>query len=175
MFCLTRFSLLCRPLYCLKIGDDSCNYETQERASIRQGIHMHNKHGSPRQYALEPLFYKYGVDVILSGHEHFYARLLPLFNYTVHGGSQGTAPYTNAHAPVHITTGSAGNRENHPPFNPHLKSWVAEHHYDYGFTRLSFKDGGDRILLEQTSDDKNGTVVDHVDIIKTTVLPHWLL
>ena len=50
-----------RPLYCIKIGDGSCNYDTLERPDIRQGVHMHKKKDSPRQYALEPLFYKYGV------------------------------------------------------------------------------------------------------------------
>lgn len=100
--------------------------------------------------------------------------MLPIFNYTVKGGSNDH-PYVNPHAPVHITTGSAGNRENHPPFNPHLKSWVAAHYYDYGYTRLTFKDNGNQILLEQTSDDKGGVVIDKVEIIKTTDKPSWLL
>ena len=196
---LTKFFSLCfRPLYCLKVGDNaSCEHATFERPKIRQGLHMLNESSSsPLKYGLEELFHRYGVgefgsgkiflriqfnrfclDLYIAGHEHFYARMLPLYNFTVMGGASSSTPYTNPRAPVHITTGSAGNRENHPLFDPNLKSFVAlaEHHYDYGFTRLSFKDGGDRILLEQTSDDKNGTVVDHVDIIKTTVLPHWLL
>jgi hypothetical protein len=146
-----------RPLYCLKIGDDSCNYETLERAAIREGIHMHGdgKASSHLQYGLEDLFYKYGVDLALFGHEHFYGRLMPIYNYTVMGGPNKTNPYDNPHAPVHIVTGSAGNRENHPPFNPKIltKDWVAAHYYDYGFTRLVFK-YSHHIHLEQVSDDK---------------------
>ena len=49
-----------RPLYCLTMDDHSCNYQTLERADIRQGIHMHGNKRLPRKFALEPLLFKYG-------------------------------------------------------------------------------------------------------------------
>jgi len=56
-------------------------------------------------YALEPLFYKYGVDLELWAHEHSYERMFPLYNRTVYNGTE--EPYTDFAAPVHIITGSA--------------------------------------------------------------------
>lgn len=89
------------------------------------------------------------------------------------GGADSHNPYDGPHAPVHITTGSAGNREKHPSFNKHLKSWVAAHHTDYGYTRLTFKDKH-HVVLEQTSDDQGGKVLDKVDIIKHGDKPFWI-
>jgi predicted phosphodiesterase len=49
------------------------------------------RHGSDRalRAALEPLFAKYGVDVVFSGHDHFYERIRPQGGilYVVQGGS----------------------------------------------------------------------------------------
>jgi 3',5'-cyclic AMP phosphodiesterase CpdA len=49
------------------------------------------KHGSNLELrsVLEPLFVKYGVDVVFSGHEHFYERLKPQQNiqYFIVGSS----------------------------------------------------------------------------------------
>ena len=92
-----------RPLYCLKMGDSSCDHEALDRPTIRKGIHMD---GHRHSYGLEDLFYKYGVDIQFYGHEHFYGRLLPIYNYTVMGGSK-ERPYDDPHGPIHIITGSA--------------------------------------------------------------------
>ena len=56
--------------------------------------------------ALEPLAFKYGVDVLIWGHEHSYERLWPVYNYNVYNGSMDQ-PYHNPVAPVHIISGSA--------------------------------------------------------------------
>ena len=53
---------------------------------------------------LEDLFYKYGVDLEFSAHEHSYERLWPIYDRKVYNGSLD-APYTNPKAPVHIITG----------------------------------------------------------------------
>jgi hypothetical protein len=49
------------------------------------------RHGPtpPLRAALEPLFAKYGVDVVFAGHEHFYERMLPQGGivYVIQGGS----------------------------------------------------------------------------------------
>lgn len=96
-----------RPLYCVKVGDDSCDENMLERPDLRQGIHMHGDKSKPRQFGLEELFYKYGVDIQIYGHEHFYARLLPVYNYTLMNVTNDSNPYDNAKGPMHITTGSA--------------------------------------------------------------------
>jgi len=169
-----------RPLYCLKGGheededeDQECNQTTMERPIVREGVHMHNNTHSPLQYGLEDLFYKYGVDLQFYGHEHYYGRLLPLYNSTIKSGTKSTNPYENPTGPIHIITGSAGNKQEHPKFNPDLKSWVAHHNLDYGYTKLIFKDKT-HVVLEQTSDDKGGAIVDHIDIIKHNEKPMWM-
>lgn len=55
----------------------------------------------------------------------------------------------------------------------YLQSWVAAHHYDYGFSRLTFKDRT-HLFIEQTSDDQGGKVMDKIDIIKQHDKPHWM-
>ena len=57
-------------------------------------------------YRLEPLFYKYGVDIIFTGHEHSYERMWPVYNLEVVQYN-----YINCKAPVHIITGTAGCNE----------------------------------------------------------------
>lgn len=54
-------AMMHRPLYCLNFPDYTCDYDTFERPDMRQGIHMYKKNESPREYAIEPLLYKYGV------------------------------------------------------------------------------------------------------------------
>lgn len=48
---------------------------------------------------LEPVYMKYSVDVVLSGHQHIYERFCPLFNGTC---------YDEGKAPTYILDGSAG-------------------------------------------------------------------
>ena len=57
-------------------------------------------------FSLEAVFYKYGVDFIIQGHEHSYERLYPVFNQTV-----TQLNYVNPKAPVHIISGQAGCNE----------------------------------------------------------------
>lgn len=141
-----------RPLYCLTMGDHSCNYEKLERINIRQGIEYKNLTG--RKFGLEKLFYKHGVDLLFYGHEHFYARFLPMFNYQIKNGNKSTTnPYDHPNGPIHITTGSAGNWEFHPPFNANIPEWVGRHFLDFGFTRLTLIDKY-HIRLEQISVDQ---------------------
>ena len=57
-------------------------------------------------FSLEPLFFQYGVDIIIQAHEHSYERLWPVFNDTVTAHN-----YSNPRAPVHIISGAAGCNE----------------------------------------------------------------
>ena len=61
------------------------------------------------QSAFEPLFDKYGVDLVLHGHKHFYERQAP-----VHPTSNGTGvadpnELNNPSAPWYIINGAAGH------------------------------------------------------------------
>ncbi|KAK3579398.1 hypothetical protein CHS0354_029706 [Potamilus streckersoni] len=76
-----------RPMYC-SVSDlkEDC---TRERSLVR-------KH-------LEDLFYTQGVDLIISGHQHYYERTWP--TYKSHALSYN---YKEPAGPVHITLGSLG-------------------------------------------------------------------
>lgn len=63
--------------------------------SERQSIRM-------KQY-MEPLFLKFGVNLIISGHDHAYMRTTPL--------AYDTAVSTPA--PIYLILGAGGNREGH--------------------------------------------------------------
>ncbi|XP_073233636.1 acid phosphatase type 7-like [Porites lutea] len=78
-----------RPMYCSNIDHDDC---TTLHSVVRK--------------SLEPLFFQYGVDIIIQAHEHSYERLWPVFNDTVTAHN-----YSNPRAPVHIISGAAGCNE----------------------------------------------------------------
>lgn len=75
-----------RPMYCSNSDNDDCTL-----------------HDSIVRLGLEPLFYRYGVDLVIQGHEHSYERLWPVYDHVVWGHN-----YTNPGAPVHLVTGAAG-------------------------------------------------------------------
>lgn len=146
-----------RPMYCLKELDEEdleeCDGTTLERPFVRTGIHMNDDKQLAVQFGLEDLFYKYGVDIHFYGHEHLYGRLFPVYNGEIKSGLNKANPYDNPSGPIHIITGSAGNKKGHPKFNAHPKDWLAYHHLDFGYTRLMFQNRTN-IILEQTSDEK---------------------
>ncbi|PVD25439.1 hypothetical protein C0Q70_13095 [Pomacea canaliculata] len=112
---------------------------------------------------LEDLFYKYGVDVEFYAHEHSYERLLPVYKGKVCGGS--SEPYTNPRAPVHIITGSAGDKEGQDRFQYHPAAWSAFRSDDYGFTVMDIVNST-HLTLHQVSSDKGGQVIDSMVLIK---------
>lgn len=95
-----------RPMYCSNENGDDC---THSQTLVRVGLPFTGF------FALEPLFYKYGVDVEIWAHEHSYERLWPIYDYKVYNGSK-EEPYKNPGAPVHVVTGSAGCKEGREPF-----------------------------------------------------------
>ncbi|XP_039959167.1 acid phosphatase type 7 isoform X2 [Bactrocera tryoni] len=144
-----------RPMYCSNDnGDDCSKHETVVRAGLPV-LHM---------FGLEQLFYEQGVDVAIWAHEHCYERLWPIYDYKVFNGSL-TAPYRNPRAPVHIITGSAGNKEGREPFFKVMPKWSAFHSQDFGYTRLKAHNGT-HLYFEQVSDDKDGQIIDAFWVVK---------
>lgn len=141
-----------RPMYCSNNDDDDC---TNSWALTRTGFFG--------AFALEPLMYKYGVDVVIWAHEHSYERLWPVYNFTVYNGSM-EAPYVNPRAPVHIVTGSAGCRERVDFFNNN-NPWSAFRNSDYGYTVMHLLNKT-HLRFQQKSDDKHGAIVDDFYVVK---------
>ncbi|XP_064600685.1 acid phosphatase type 7-like [Liolophura sinensis] len=144
-----------RPMYCSNYDNDDC---TKSESIIRTGLPI------TQSAALEPLLYKYGVDLEFWAHEHSYERLFPIYNRVMYNGSWDF-PYTNPRAPVHIITGSAGCYSRHDPFKSKFASWSAFHSLDYGYTRMKVINKT-HIYLEQVSDDKGGAIIDSMTLIK---------
>jgi len=87
-----------------------------------------------------PLFSKFGVDVVLSGHSHHYARTTPLKIAENEPSSLRKAP-EDSHHPVYMIVGTGGFKlEAGFRFNP---DWIAfRSETDYGFGVMSFDDSG---------------------------------
>lgn len=144
-----------RPMYCSSRDNDDCTKETN---ILRKGF--------LGAYALEKLFYEFGVDVELYSHEHQYERFLPIYDGKVYNGTDDDLnPYYNPLAPVHLISGSAGCQERIDPFEGHSATGSIKQIADYGFTRI--KATYCQLKFQQISDDKNGTVADEFVIIKT--------
>lgn len=123
-----------------------------ERGELRKGVHMYGDAKRPLQFGLEKLFYDQGVDLEFFGHEHLFARYLPIHNYVFHDSKNGSNPYANSLAPIPIITGSAGCRELPTQFSKHIQPYVVKRNYNYGYTRLHFA-SDKQIVMEQLSDD----------------------
>lgn len=68
--------------------------------------------------ALEDLFHKYKVDLVLQGHVHNYERSLPQYR------GKFNSSYTNPNAPVYVVNGAGGNREGTNGFSgPNPAGW----------------------------------------------------
>ncbi|CAD5230997.1 unnamed protein product [Bursaphelenchus okinawaensis] len=112
-----------RPMYCSTDDRDDCR---NDEAATRVGVNG--------MYALEPLFYKYGVDFEVWAHEHTYERLWPVYDRRVYNGT--TEPYVDPPAPVHIISGSAGCKENTDTFINDPPVWSAFRSTNYGFSLM---------------------------------------
>lgn len=85
----------------------------------------------------EPLFIKYGVDLYLSGHAHFYQRSAPLNNGTIDPNE-----LNNPSAPWYITSGAAGHYDGLDNGTavpkPYERFRMDQRNATYGWSRLTF-------------------------------------
>jgi len=119
---------------------------------------------------LEPLFHKYGVDVVFAAHWHTYERTWPLFNGTVlNGTTNKDDPYVDPRAAVHIIAGAAGCQEHSDDFNapePPPK-WSAARigRAEYGYGKFRVWNASHASWQQLRAPD--GAVRDDVTIVKT--------
>jgi hypothetical protein len=80
--------------------------------------HNDEKQTMIMKHAMEPLFKEYGVNIVVSGHDHAYMRTKPMF--------EGEVDPTGK-SPVYFIVGEGGNREGHVKRYLHEtpESWVA--------------------------------------------------
>ncbi|GBG30876.1 Purple acid phosphatase [Hondaea fermentalgiana] len=89
----------------------------------------HQQEAEEMRVSMEPLFVEYGVDVVFSGHVHAYERTAPVNNYTV-----------TECAPVHITIGDGGNREETANEFYQQPEWSLERDASFGFGTFDILD-----------------------------------
>jgi len=147
------------PPYCTNTYDSITNCSNDPTGkSIRAGVNAAGDCG------LDDVLYDYGVDLAIWAHEHSYERLFPMYKFQMFNGSYDK-PYTNPKAPVHIITGSAGDREIQTAFLEHPPYWSAFRTMDYGYTRMNVYNKT-HMYLEQVSDNQGGKVIDSFTLIK---------
>ncbi|CAH8842439.1 unnamed protein product [Trichobilharzia szidati] len=156
-----------RPMYCSNNFDPMhCDFVDN---IVRTGFDISQRHHYPKTYlmGLEDLFYEYGVDVIIAGHEHSYERFWPVYNRTVCNSTSSENPYKNPNAPVHIVSGAAGSDEGRDTFIDGGKPWSAFRTNDFGFTRMTIHNST-HLDIEQISveEGNTGKVIDSITIIK---------
>jgi len=101
---------------------------------------------------LSPLFEHYGVDLVFSGHEHFYERTLPIHDFVPAG--RGV---------VYLTVGGGGAG---------FTVFQKEDYCDFVEARLSYvtaRIDGTRLTVE--AHDPDGTVFDSVVLQKDSPAP----
>jgi hypothetical protein len=98
-----------RAMYCTKTVDAECNHEAMV---LRKGFGY-------RDYGLEQLLVKYGVDMYFAGHTHHYER-----TYPVKDGVATQHDYMNPKATVHIQSG-IGGVDGNDPFDVPQQEWEA--------------------------------------------------
>ena len=114
-----------------------------------------------------PLFEKYGVDLLFSGHAHNYQRTYPL-SYNEINASQpiindnGKAEYISPKGMFQIVVGTGG--VNFDPFTNQEPFVVFQQDSNYGFLNIDFQNDANTLIGKYYSND--GEVLDEFKIIK---------
>jgi len=82
------------------------------------------------RYYLEPLLYKYQVDLCLWAHYHSYERTCPVYQETCMG-----TPELNPGAPIHLVIGMAGAALDVASYMG--KDWSVYHDQEYGYSVIT--------------------------------------
>jgi N-acetylneuraminic acid mutarotase len=124
---------------------------TWKFVAVHEPVYSTGAHGAieAEQKTLEPLFLKYGVDVVFQGHDHDYERTVPLKN-----GQQD-----EENGVVYVTLGGGGStlyiqRTNEP--------WSEKFLPTYHFASVKVDDS----TFDMTVYNKDGDVIDTLEIEK---------
>lgn len=94
------------------------------------------------QHPLRPIFERFGVQLVLEGHEHDYARGVPW--------REGSASHQ---AVIYVVTGGGGAGLGNPSPGPWLASWAAAFHYLRGTVTDCAPMGSCELTLEAIGSD----------------------
>ncbi len=113
------------------------------------------EHGSQLLMRREftPLFEKYGVDLVLTGHDHHYERMYPM-------QGNGVAP-SGSRSPTYLVVGSGGAELR--PFDNDKPSWTAlRNDSEYGYLDVTVEEG----TLTAQMRTPSGKVIDSFSLSK---------
>ena len=99
-------------------------------------------HGSESNLrnAIEEMYVKYGVDLVIAGHDHFYERTWPVIAEQVADKGESEGIFVRGHAPIHLVIGIAG-RSAYEELEEPQPEWSAyRENNSYGWTRLVYDD-----------------------------------
>lgn len=102
--------------------------------------------------SFEPMFNKYGVDLVLQGHVHNMELIGPINNNTM-----DPAGLTNPSSPLYVINGAAGHWEGLSPLVEPVEDFIRFISVVYGYTKLRFIDTQHAVIDFIGSD--NGTVL----------------
>ena len=102
---------------------------------------------------LEPLFYEYGVDVVIGGHYHSYERTCAVYNYECIGRANGGITY--------FTMGAAGWMLDNAQYTPN-NYILHRNEEDFGYGK--FRVNGSTLHIQYVALDKG--VIDEVTLHK---------
>lgn len=117
---------------------------------------------------LEPLMFRFGVDLMINAHEHNYERLYATYKST-HVAGNGSL-VEDPQASVYIITGDAGNSEGHEPFTRDAPEWSAVRSNTFGYSRLTVHNDT-HLYWEQVMTDSGQPATDYGKVIDT----FWLI
>eukprot|EP01084_Bolivina_argentea_P184415 318052_1 len=153
-----------RPMYCDNVSKSNKSDTADEcgpaATRVRDGIDMNNT--GVLYFGLEDIFYEYGVDFFICGHEHDYERMYDIYK------NKTTKTTTNMPSTTYILTGSAGCNEGHDIFNPNIQQpYVAIRTMDYSFTKWNVYNNTHIHLQQIISDttlppDQQGKIIDDI-------------
>ncbi|HJT82913.1 MAG TPA: metallophosphoesterase [Nitrososphaeraceae archaeon] len=124
-----------------------------------------------------PVFEKYGVDLVIYGHNQYYERTFPiLYNKEREDAinfeqipqpiiaNYSTSDYQNTQGIIFLTVGTAGDELSGPEENPDYL--VIQDNEEYGFLNLKLENNGKTLVGEfRTGDDKDD-ILDSFKVIK---------
>lgn len=110
--------------------------------------------------SFEPLFIEYGVDLVVTGHTHYYERNMPLAN-----GVIDQAGLNNPKAPWYITNGAAGHYDGLDSLVYPLHNYsVFAQDTAYGWSKLTFNNCTH--LTHEFVASQNNTILDTATLFK---------
>jgi predicted phosphodiesterase len=125
-----------------------------------------------------PLFEKYGVDLIIYGHNQYYERTYPiLYNKEIEDtidyeeipqpiiANNSNSNYQNTKGIIFLTVGTAGDELSGPEENPDYL--VIQDNEEYGFLNLKLENNGKTLVGEFRTGDDEDNILDRFELIKS--------